>query len=108
LILLLLAVGGGLTIYFNERGAPVEQGAIVLLRAPREGVRLVKFAPANVELRRLGTDWRVQSGRKSARADPDAVKEMLDALELVQSEAPVEMRLMTNNMASIKRRRVLW
>lgn len=90
LILLLLAVVGGLYIYFNERGAPVEQGAVVLLRAPRQSVQLIKFSPANVELRRVGTGWRVQSGRKSAPADPDAVRELLDALELVQSDAPVE------------------
>lgn len=89
-VLLLLAVGGGLYIYFNERGAPVAQGAVVLLRAPRESVRVVKLSPANVELRRADESWQVQSGRKSAPADPDAVRELLDALELVQSQAPVE------------------
>ncbi|MBW3636673.1 MAG: DUF4340 domain-containing protein [Armatimonadetes bacterium] len=89
-VLFLLALGGGLYIYFNERGAPVAQGAVVLLRAPRESVRVVKLSPANVELRRAGESWQVQSGRRSAPANPDAVRELLDALELVQSQAPVE------------------
>lgn len=90
LILLLLAVLSGIYLYFNERGTPVSEGAVVLLRAPREGVQRIRFSPANLELRRQNDTWRVQTARNSAPADPDAVKTLLDALELVQSDAPVD------------------
>lgn len=90
---MLAALTGGY-IWFNERGPATREGAIELLRAPRNSIQIVRLENAGkrVELRRAGASWQVaESSRKDGvPADEDAVQALLETLELVQSDAPVQ------------------
>lgn len=96
LALLVVALGVGAWIYFNERGPVAEQGSTVLLRTTPSSVqRVVLQRPdgKRVKLSREGQEWRVQQEGVNAvavPADADAVKALLDATQLLQSAAVVE------------------
>ncbi|PQV65525.1 protein of unknown function (DUF4340) [Abditibacterium utsteinense] len=92
LILLLAALCGGAYLWLAERGPAPRQGAFVLLRATKNEVKSVEFSPSNLKLRREGDSWHIvdEKGKLNAPADPDSTQNLLDALQLVQSDAPVK------------------
>lgn len=100
LALLVIALGLGGYIYFFERGPMAETGKTVLLRTDPGKVStviLTQKAPAKLTLRRNGEKWSVQqtsptliAAGVAVPADPDTVKGLLEALQLVQSSTVVE------------------
>jgi len=94
LLLLVLAAGLSLYIYFDERGPVADAGATVLLRTDPGSVASIALAASGgteVDLTRSGGSWKVSSGKvHDAPADADTVKTLLDAVQLVQSQSPVD------------------
>jgi hypothetical protein len=97
LILLVLALGIGGYIYFNERGPIAQEDSTELLRTQPTAVQAVALesGASGVQLRRDGDSWyvsRVEKGKTGdpVLADPNAVKTLLDSLQLVQSQATVD------------------
>lgn len=97
LILLVLALGIGGYIYFNERGPIAEEGSTELVRTQASQVQTVNLENGanGVQLRRDGDSWYVAKLDKGkpgepVLADPTVVKTLLDSLQLVQSKATVD------------------
>jgi hypothetical protein len=94
--LLIVVAGVGAWIYFNERGPIAQQGSTVLLRSEPASVHVIKFQRTDgkqITLRHEGEAWHVQQGGLNAvavPADEEAVKPVLDAVQLVQSAAVVD------------------
>lgn len=93
ILLVIVAVVGGY-IWFNERGPIAEQGNTVLLRTDPARVQRVVLThdEQTVTLQRSGDDWTAQEQAKGKEpstppvpADGDAVKTLLDQLQLLQS-----------------------
>jgi hypothetical protein len=89
IVLLIIAAAIGGYIYFNERGPVVQQGNVALLRVDPESVDTIHLAAApgkDLTLHRNGDSWQVAQGKAPAvPGDPDAVKTLLDQLQLVQA-----------------------
>lgn len=94
LVLLILAAIGGVYLFRNERGAAVSPGAVVLLRAPKDGVRRVVLQPANVVIERksAGDSFTVRDQKTgfSAQLDIEEERGLWAQIDLVQSTLPVE------------------
>lgn len=88
ILLLIVAVVGGY-IYFNERGPVAVTGSIVLLRtdpARVETIRLSQPMQQDIVLVKDGKQWKVRREKLPALpADPDAVKSLLDSVQLLQA-----------------------
>ncbi len=100
LLLLVVALLGGAYLFFAERNPAPRPGALVLLRSAPDEVQTIKFWPSGLKLRREGAAshlflnpeaWRIVDEKSGldAPADPDLVHNLLDHLQLVQSDAPV-------------------
>ncbi len=89
LILLVVVAALGGYIWFNERGPIAESGATVLLRSDPNTVERVamQWHGASVELRKNGSRWMAEQPKKaiSVPADADAVKTLLNDLQLLQT-----------------------
>jgi hypothetical protein len=81
---------------------------VVLLRAPREGVKASNCHPRTWNCNAKNGSWRVQNASFSVPADPEAVKNLLDALQLVQSDAPIENATDLRQYGLEKNRRRAW
>lgn len=90
LILLFLVAIGGAYLIWNERGAPVAAGAVVLMRAPENEVRRVTLQPANVVVERNSFTVRDQKTGLSAPLDSEEARGLWAQIDLVQSDLPVE------------------
>jgi hypothetical protein len=83
---LLLALIGGY-IYWNERGPVAGAGQTVLLRLPQEAVTSLRLTHNKQELtlRRGEVGWQVRDTTRSAPADEEAVSQLLQQLQLLQT-----------------------
>src|SRR5687768_7108901 len=88
-ILLLGAAALAAYIYFNERGPAVAPGSTVLARTEPDKVQSIRLQQPGgqvIVLHKNGAAWRVQRGDGAAvPADPDAVRQLLDGLQIVQA-----------------------
>src|SRR5215212_7014907 len=89
LVLLAVVAGLGGYIWFNERGPIAESGATVVLRTDPNRVSQVamQWHGAPVELQKEGARWMVRQPKKNLTvpADGEAVKSLLNDLQLVQA-----------------------
>jgi hypothetical protein len=107
LILLIIVAAVGGYIWFNERGPIAEQGSTVLLRTDPARVQKIVLThdDQSIALQKSGDIWKAQQQPKQAGstpsestpststpsvpADKDAVKSLLDGLQLLQSASVV-------------------
>jgi hypothetical protein len=86
ILALLLALVGGY-IYWNERGPVAGEGQTVLLRLPNENITLLRFTrdKQQLTLQRHDGGWQVRDAGRVAPADEEAVGQLLQRLQLLQT-----------------------
>jgi hypothetical protein len=86
ILALLLAFVGGY-IYWNERGPVAGAGQTVLLRLTKDSVTALRFTQDNgqLTLQRQPSGWHVHDAKRTAPADEEAVGQLLQQLQLLQT-----------------------
>lgn len=89
-IMLVLAAALGGWIWFKERGPVVPDGAEVLWHLDTASVQSLQLQSEGklLELRKRGDEWQVSTGERAPLpADATAVQNLLDQIQLLQSNA---------------------
>ncbi|HEX8238008.1 MAG TPA: DUF4340 domain-containing protein [Abditibacteriaceae bacterium] len=86
ILAVLLALVGGY-IYWNERGPITGAGQSVLLRLPKENIASLRFTHSKQQLtlQRHDGGWQVRDAGHVAPADEEAVNQLLQQLQLLQT-----------------------